>query len=196
MGADNLGDLTPAKVRAWHSALGKRSGEGSLVPAKAYRLLRTILGTATEDGLIARNPAAIKGAGAEHSPERPLVTLAQVAAIADAMPPRCRALVVLAATSGLRFGELAGLTRSRVDLRAGTVRVDRAMVETADGKVTPGPPKSSAGRRTVNLPTSVVAELDAHLPPTSTPTPRLCCSRGRGEPRSGAVTSSTSGRPR
>jgi len=163
LGAVNLGDLTPARVKGWHAALTRSAGPNSTVPAKAYRLLRTILGTATDDELLARNPCAIRGAGTEHAPERALVTIPQVAALADAVPDRYRALVVLAATSGLRWGELVGLTRSRVDLAAGTVRVDQAMIETADGKVTPGPPKSSAGRRTVNVPTPVLAALDAHL---------------------------------
>ncbi len=162
LGAVHLGDLTPARVRAWHFQLVERSGAGSTVPAKAYRLLRTILGTAAADDLIGRNPCAISRAGAEHAPERPLVTVAQVAAVADAVPEPYRALVLLAATSGLRWGELVGLTRSRVDLAAGTVRVDRAMVETQGG-IAPGPPKSRAGHRTVNVPAAVVAELEAHL---------------------------------
>lgn len=163
LGDVNLGDLTPTRVRSWHSSLTRRSGDGSLVPAKAYRLLRTILGTATDDGLIARNPCAIKGAGIEQSPERALLTLGQVVDLAEAVPPRYRALILLAATSGLRWGELVGLTRSRVDLAAGTVKVDRAMIETADGRATPGPPKSAAGKRTVNVPTPVLSELTEHL---------------------------------
>lgn len=163
LGETHLRDLSPARVRAWHSGLVKRKGSGSTVPAKAYRLLRTILGTAESDGLVARNPCVIRGAGSERTPERPLVTLGQVSAIAGAVPPRYRALVVLAATGGLRFGELAALTRGQVDLDAGSVRVDRAMVETDDGKVAVGPPKSQAGRRTVRLPASAVSELSEHL---------------------------------
>lgn len=183
LGAVDLGDLTPARVQAWRAALVKRSGPGSTVPAKAYRLLRTILGTATDDERIARNPCAIRGAGTEHAPERALVTVAQVAALADAVPDRYGPLVLLAATSGLRWGELIGLTRSRVDLAAGTVRVDRAMVETADGKVAPGPPKSSAGHRTVNVPTPVLTALDAHLAAFVAPDPEALLFAGeKGAP--------------
>jgi hypothetical protein len=40
-----------------------------------YRyLLRAIMYTAVEDGLIRRNPCRIKGAGSEDSPERPVLT--------------------------------------------------------------------------------------------------------------------------
>ena len=43
-------------------------------------------------------------------------TVAQVAALADAIPRRYRALVLVAAYTGLRWGELAGLRVKRVDL--------------------------------------------------------------------------------
>jgi integrase len=56
-------------------------------------------------------------------PERPTATIAQVFAVADAMPPRFSALIVVAALSGLRCGELAALRRQDVDLAAGLVRV-------------------------------------------------------------------------
>jgi integrase len=44
--------------------------------------------------------------------------VAQVAALADAIDPRYRALVLVAAYGGLRWGELVGLRRQRVDLAA------------------------------------------------------------------------------
>jgi hypothetical protein len=48
---------------------------GPVTVAKAYRLLRTILNAAVEDGLLVRNPCTIKGAGVERSPERPIATI-------------------------------------------------------------------------------------------------------------------------
>jgi hypothetical protein len=39
-------------------------------------------------------------------------TVAQVAALADAIDPRCRALVLVAAYGGLRWGELSGCALS------------------------------------------------------------------------------------
>jgi hypothetical protein len=56
--------------------------------AKAYRLLKTILTTAADDGAIRRNPCRIKGGGSESSPERAVLTVAQVFALADAIAPR------------------------------------------------------------------------------------------------------------
>jgi hypothetical protein len=45
--------------------------------------------TATkEDEIIAKNPCRISGADQEKPPERPVLTVAQVFALADRMPPR------------------------------------------------------------------------------------------------------------
>jgi hypothetical protein len=46
-----------------------------------------------DDGLIRRNPCRIKGDGQEKSAERPVLTVAQVYALADAADERYRALV-------------------------------------------------------------------------------------------------------
>jgi integrase len=85
----------------------------------------------------------------------------QVTAIADQVPPRYRALVLVAAFGGLRWGELVGLRRKRIDLEAGTVTVAEQLVE-VNGAFSIGSPKSAAGRRTVTLPAAVVA----HWPST------------------------------
>jgi hypothetical protein len=58
----------------------RRRGPGTV--AKAYRLIKSIFATAVEDGLIRRNPCRIKGASAEKSPERPVLTVAEVYALA------------------------------------------------------------------------------------------------------------------
>jgi integrase len=163
LGLHKLGTLTPATVREWHAELVRGKDARSLVPAKCYRLLRTILNTACTDGLIARNPCTIKGAGVERSPERPVATLAQVWALADAVPRRFRALVLTAAFGGLRFGELAALTRRSIDLDAGTITVVQALVERDDSSLSIGPPKGEAGRRTFTMPAVLVPELSSHI---------------------------------
>lgn len=75
---------------------------------KAYSILRVILNTAVkEDELIRQNPCRIPGYDRYRIPERPVATVAQVLALAGRMPPRFSALVIVAAVSGLRWGELA-----------------------------------------------------------------------------------------
>jgi integrase len=94
--------------------------------------------------------------------EMRFLTPAEVAALADVIHPRYRALVLVGAYGGLRIGELAGLRRSRVDLLRGTVQVAEIVVEVR-GLLHVGPPKTQTSRRTVGLPRFVVEELAAHL---------------------------------
>jgi integrase len=156
-----LGDLTPEKWRTWH-ATASAEHPGSTQPAKAYRLARAILATAVEDDKIPVNPCKVKGAGREQAPERPIATPDEVLKIAEAIEPQYRAMVLLAAFCSLRFGELAGLRRSGVDLLHRSVRVVEQAVELAGGKVVFKEPKSSSGR-TVAIPAEVVKVLEAHL---------------------------------
>lgn len=93
--------------------------------AKAYRLLRGILGTAIVDELITRNPCVVKVASQERSPERPMLSIAEVDALAAAMPDPWRIAVELAAWCHLRLGEVLGLERRDVDLLHRRIHVER-----------------------------------------------------------------------
>jgi integrase len=130
------------------------AGTGEVTVAKAYRLLKAILNTAVDDGLIRRNPCRIKGAGQERSPERPVLTIRQAFGLADAIDQRYRALILLAVFGSLRWGELAALRQRHIDPATGTLRVEVSVVELVDGSLVTGPPKSTAGKRIVFLPHS------------------------------------------
>ena len=117
---------------------------------------------ALDDGLIRRNPCRIKGADRENSPERPVLTVAQVYALADAVGLRYRALILLAAFTSLRWAELAALTPEDIDLDARTVRVTRQLYYHGAGHSF-GPPKSRAGIRVVDFPELIVPDVREHL---------------------------------
>ena len=169
-GATALNRITSAAVRSWNASL-RESGLGTVSVAKSYRLLKAICATAVEDDLIPRNPCRLKAAGVERSPERTPPSLAEVDLIVDVIEPRYRVLVLLGAWSGLRWGELAGLTRQRVDALHGVLHVIDALVETADGRRWIGPPKSAAGRRTVAVPPHLWPAIEAHLAEFVEPAP-------------------------
>lgn len=155
-------DVQPADIRAWRSGL-LENGVSATTAAKAYRLLRAIFGTAVDDLVVPRNPCRIKGADREPTRERSVATVAQVFALADAMPDRFRALVLLAAFVGLRWGELVALQRRDLDLEVGTVAVWRTYAQMQGGRMVLGPPKSSAGFRTMALPDVLVPVMREHL---------------------------------
>ena len=122
-GAMPVSSITTESVRAWLAKVRVESCE--LQAAKAYRLLRAILNVPVSDGLIVRNPCNIRGAGQEHSAERPLASAEEIHKLADATQPRMRLAVLLAGFAGLRRGELFGLQRGDIDLDAGTLSVKR-----------------------------------------------------------------------
>lgn len=82
--------------------------------------------------------------------------------MAAAMPPAHRLLVLLADGIGLRFGELAELRRSDIDLKNGMVRVRRAVARSRSGPVVKGT-KSEAGARDIPLPPHLIPEVRKHL---------------------------------
>lgn len=152
--------ITADGVRAWHSGLGH---ETPTLRAHAYGLLRTILGQAVNDGEIPSNPCHIRGAGnAKRVHKIKPATLAELAALVAAMPPRYRAMVLLASWCGLRFGELAELRRKDVSLALGVIHVRRGVVR-VNGRFEVGTPKSDAGVRDVAIPPHLLPAIQAHL---------------------------------
>ena len=120
------------------------------------------MNTAVDDGLIRRNPCRIKGAGNEESSERPVLSITKVYALADAVTPAYRAMILLAAFTNLRWAELAALRPEDIDLEARTVRVTRQLNHHQAGRSF-GPPKSRAGRRIVAFPNLITPDLSQHL---------------------------------
>ncbi len=171
LGATDLARLTPAAVRRWHARLGGPDGPGDSTAAKAYRLLRTITKTAVADELIVKSPCVVKGAGVEHAPERPIASMAEVEAMAEAMPERWRPIVLLAAFCTGRVGELLALRRRDLDLLHAEVRVERNLQRLAKGGPVFGPPKTEAGRRTPAIPPHLVEALATHLDAYVAPEP-------------------------
>ena len=158
LGGLRLSQLTPARVRTWY---------GSLDPAKAtrrahaYSLLKAVLRTAVDEEHLVANPCRIRGAGQAKTTHQPRpATLPELAVIVEALPPRYRAMVLLAAWCGLRFGELTELRRA--DLDGGYVRVQRGVVRVGGGYLV-GDPKSAAGRRLVSIPPHLVPVVEEHL---------------------------------
>ncbi|WP_329228382.1 tyrosine-type recombinase/integrase [Streptomyces sp. NBC_01460] len=121
------------------------------------------MNTAVDDEVIQRNPCRIKGAGAAKTAERPFLDVTEVFQLADAVSARFRVFILLAAFTGLRFGELAALQRHDVDLERRTVAVRRALAETRTDGILVKAPKSAAGVRTVAFPASLTESLAAHL---------------------------------
>lgn len=103
-----------------------------------------------------------QGAGNERSPERRVPTIDEVYDIAEQLQPRYKVLVLTAAFTGLRWGELMALRQRDLDLRKGVVHVRASLTEVA-GELLERAPKSAAGKRSIAIPKAIMPELKEHL---------------------------------
>lgn len=128
---------------------------------QTYSFVKSMFRTAAEDGLIAQSPCVkqVRLPRPKREKVTPL-TSAQVLAIAEAMPERYKGMVLVGAATGLRGGELRGLTEDRII--GDTLLVDRQCVGRADKRPVFGPPKSGSSARRVTLGTVGVAALKEH----------------------------------
>ena len=163
-----LSRLTPSIVAAWYAELAI---EHKSTAAKSYRLLSQIMRAAVADKKIGSNPCQVKRGGIEKAPERPIATVAEVAALAEAMPDHLQIVVHLAAWCQLRRGEILGLRRKDIDLLHGTLSISVTRTETMAGVTVEKAPKTEAGRRTIAMPSNVYSYLTVHLQRFAAPGP-------------------------
>ena len=86
----------------------------------------------------------------------------EVNQLVEAIDAPYRAMVLTAAYTGLRFGELSALRPDRVDFLRKTIRVEESLAEIR-GEFIFKRPKSAASRRTVSIPGFLVEEIAQHI---------------------------------
>jgi integrase len=164
-GPARIDQITVAGVNEWFASYGRRTPGAR---ANAYRLLTSVMKAAIDEGLRESNPCRVRGGSADprRAHDIEAATTEQVDALAAAMRPQWRMVVLLGAYCQLRFGELAELRRKDVELDLdagrGVLRVRRAMSR-VDGVILAGPPKTGAGVRDVAIPPHLLPGLAAHL---------------------------------
>lgn len=202
-GPHTLDAITPAMVKGWWDAQGTDGHRTAR--RRAYDVLHAILATASRQDedtdappIITANPARLSARtkrskpapatsrkGATVTTRRPRVgaatvaTPAQIDAIADAMPPRYRAMVQLATWCAPRFGELTELRRSDVALTvtsdgepvSGVIHISRAVSWPDASTPVVKEPKSEAGVRSVAIPPHILRMVQTHLAEHAAPGP-------------------------
>jgi integrase len=160
LGGVPLGELTGPQLTAVYGALldaGLSPRTVRYVAVTAHRALKD----AVRWHLVARNVADDADAPRQPAAQPKAWTPAEVESfLAVAAEDRWSALWRLAATTGLRRGELAGLRWDDLDLTAGTLTVNRATV-VANGKAVESEPKTARGRRQIALDRQTVEVLKA-----------------------------------
>lgn len=196
LGAKAVASITAADVRRWRAELmearprptharpkGVTDADAEFVTLSrstvkhAFETLRRIFDVAVVDGAVAANPCAAVPRTRPTDPDaqpftaRPL-TAAEIAAVADHIGrvqghPIYGLVVMFAAFTGLRAGELGGLsvgdlTLPQIDGSAGSVSVTRTRRAVRGGWET-GTPKSAKSRRVVPIDGWLADDLRAYL---------------------------------
>jgi len=165
-GNAKVADVDARAIQAFITELSLRRKRETVL--HVYNVLRSVLGLATRRHYLAANPCQGITMPKEEREERTFLTHSEVEALAAVITPHYRALVLTAAYTGLRAGELHGLRWKRLDLLHGRLRVEESLKPVgkkwADGQsdLMFGPPKTKGSRRTVGLPAFLVQVLTAH----------------------------------
>ncbi|MGH9194284.1 MAG: tyrosine-type recombinase/integrase [Acidimicrobiia bacterium] len=163
-----VGSITRDLIEEWVPGLSS-SGLAPMTLRQVVRILRCVLDDCVERGLIASSPLRSFRRIAlprVSSSSCLFLTPSEVSRLASAIEPRFRALVLVAAYLGLRWGELAGLLVSALDLSVfggGLLRVEGTLEEVAGMVRYVEETKSRGGRRTLTVPPFLVSELALHL---------------------------------
>lgn len=162
LGDRRLHSVRPSDVQALVRRLTDKLAPGTV--GVIYGRVAAVFNAAVRDRLIATTPCVdVRRPPAEPASMLEVLTTGQVLAIAATVPDGYRALIVTGAGTGLRAGELFGLTLDRVDFLRRAVTVDRQLVRTRGRGVEFGPLKTRSSYRTVPLASVVGDELAAHL---------------------------------
>jgi integrase len=161
LGDKPLSAVLPSDVQAW--VKGMTSTLAPSTVGTVHGVVAGIFRAAVRDRRITANPCEgtrlPKVAKVRVEP----LPVETVRGLETAMPGRYRALVTLAAGTGMRQGECLGLTVDRVDFLRRTLTVDRQLVTVPGRAPYLGPPKTAASVRTIPLPQAVLDALAVHL---------------------------------
>jgi len=139
--------------------------------ARTMRWIRLTLNQAIRDRRILASPADGLVLPKARRTDMRLLTAPQVDQIATVLPDRYGSLATVAAYTGLRWGELAGLQIPNIDIDRRRLTVATSLIEASGQRPVLGSPKSAASERTITLPTIVIDTLTRHLdtyPPPDT----------------------------
>ena len=164
-----LNKLRTDQLDRFYAQLLEHGGEhgGALSPAtvrQTHAIIRRALNQAHRWGWIAANPAALASPPRVRfhpiNPPEPQDVLALLA-VAEKSDPELGCILLLAATTGARRGELCALRWSDLDLDARTLLIARSLVEDSSSELVEKDTKTHAARR-IALDDSSIRELERH----------------------------------
>ena len=157
----SLGAVRPTDIQQW---VGQLDADG-YAPAtirKAYQLLGRIFSDAVQAGLIVRSPCRNITLPRIEGSEMRFLSPDEIGHLADTIDPRYRAMVLTAAYTGCRFGEVSAVDIDHYDPDRRLIRIDRSLSEVR-GYLRITEPKTPAARRAITIPAWLPQVLTEHL---------------------------------
>jgi integrase len=159
-GGTPLDAIDGLAIRRWVASLHGTGLSASRI-RQSYQVLRQLLSSAVDCGLLEQNPSERLKLPRDSRSEMSCITAEEVERLAEAVPIRYKPLIHVLAYGGLRWGEASALRRGRCDLDAGLLLVAESISD-VNGKVVFGQTKTYRVRKT-RIPDFLVSELRDHL---------------------------------
>ena len=160
-GTRRLATVTRAEVQDFVAHLQDKGLSASTI-RQAYLIVSGMFASALDSDIVARTPCRNIKLPPTTRTEMRFLTTDEVTNLADTIDEQYRALVLAAAYTGCRFGELAGLRAHRLDLERRSLTVAETLSD-VNGHVSLTQPKTSAARRQIALAEILTDELRRHL---------------------------------
>jgi integrase len=154
--------ITNSAVRQWVTDL-LTSGLSAATTRKAVFALRQCLAAAIADNRLQFNPATAIPLPTERQKPARYLSQPEVERLVDEMPRQYRALVLVGAYTGLRWGEAVGLRRCDVDPLRSRIRVSHTAVELRGQVTLDNEPKTTRSKRSVPVARTIMRRLEQHL---------------------------------
>lgn len=170
-GTARLDAISGLAVHTWGKKL-RAEGYTQATVVTIIKVMSMMLADATDERLIPANPIQPRRRGKRRHEIRteriwatPQQTLAVAAQAAALVGDWAAVLMITAAWTGARWGELAGLRRHNLHLHDATLIVDphTGALHEINGRLELGPPKTAESARTITLPPFLVELLRTHL---------------------------------
>ena len=163
LGAIELQKLDGTAIDKFYASR-REMGLASLTLRHIHSLLGQIFASAVKAKKLIRSPTADiqTKPKAKRRDKIEVLDEAELAALLDHLKGHwLYTPTLLAASTGLRRGEVVGLRWQDIDMKLGTLQVTQA-VEQVGGKLNLKTPKTARSARTIKIPAALVAELERH----------------------------------
>lgn len=163
-GDRQIRSIRPSEAAAWQQLLTSKYKLKGASPNRAAICVRSLFRLAVVDRVIPVSPFAGVKAPPVNLAEVYPPDVTEVRLLVDAAyNERWAAMIETAALTGLRSGELRGLTVDHIDFLRRTIRVERQLVREAGKGMYLDKVKTAAGRRTVPIPARLTVVLSEYL---------------------------------